>query len=417
VLNIADLSFLLAGSYPNENYFESKYINSTILPPSLKRIRPVNLPDPIGTIPFCEVASKTSLSNISLYKPTTCNYFHPMLTPKGFCYSFNSLTMNELFKPSDVLNVWNSHLDLKLDSTLINPTGHGPSHGLNFALNAYEPFSQKRTSKNFIMSITNPTNPFSIFEENYILKPGYFYIFKIIANDIVTSTRFDGMDAKSRNCSLPHETQNLNLLKVYSKGGCNYECAIENAKSDCDCLPWYVPRRSDEKIRFCDEEQTGCFDHSINTFQTKTCNCSSDCRGLSFSIFESKTSFENPGEFCTKTYDNMKKTRDFPKTVFCELCGNVVRNNRIRVNYDHIMNDGFDVNRTFCDKFLTDNVALVKIEMVTKSITRSIKDKRYNFVAQLSSLGKYSFLVDQIFTGSDGMVWYHKSTFFNLLKY
>ena len=90
----------------------------------------------------------------------------------------------------------------------------------------------------------------------------------------------------------------------------------------------------------------------------------------------------------------MKKTRDFPKTVFCELCGNVVRNNRMRVLYDHIMNDGFDVNRKydeFCNKFLTENVALVKIEMVTKSITRSIKDKRYNFVAQLSSLGKYSF--------------------------
>jgi hypothetical protein len=46
---------------------------------------------------------------------------------------------------------------------------------------------------------------------------------------------------------------------------------------------------------------------------------------------------------------------------------------------------------TFCNTFLTQNVALVKVEMATKSLTRSLKDKRFNFVSQLSSLGKCIF--------------------------
>jgi hypothetical protein len=41
----------------------------------------------------------------------------------------------------------------------------------------------------------------------------------------------------------------------------------------------------------------------------------------------------------------------------------------------------------FCSKFVIENVALVKVEMVAKSLTRSVKDKRFNFVDQLSSLG------------------------------
>ena len=379
----------------NQSYFESKYINSSILLPSLRKIRPSTPSDQIGLIPFCEVAPKLSLSNISAQKPTTCDYFGPMLTSKGFCYSFNSLTMNELFKASPILDIWNSRLELKLDSNLTNPTGYGTSNGLNFALNSFEPFSQHRSSKNFLLSITNPMNPFSIFEENFVLKPGYIHTFKIIANEIVTTDRFKDMDMKYRNCSLPHEIENLKLLKIYSKSGCIYECAIENAKSVCKCSPWFIPQTSDEELPFCDEREISCFANSMTTFQTRNCNCQSDCQGISFSIFESKAAFENPGEFCSLSFENAKKKLEYPKSVFCGICKNIVRNNKMRFVYEKILNDGLDINKNFdeiCNKLLNENVALVKIEMVTKSITRSIKDERYNFVAQLSSLGKCWFL-------------------------
>jgi hypothetical protein len=66
----------------------------------------------------------------------------------------------------------------------------------------------------------------------------------------------------------------------------------------------------------------------------------------------------------------------------------------MRFKYESIVNNALDPGSVekFCKKFLMENVALVKVEMATKSLTRSIKDKRFNFVSQLSSLGKQIFL-------------------------
>jgi hypothetical protein len=73
------------------------------------------------------------------------------------------------------------------------------------------------------------------------------------------------------------------------------------------------------------------------------------------------------------------------------LCRKIVKSYKARFLYNYIVKknepnpDHWD---TFCDTLLTQNVALVKVEMATKSLTRSLKDKRFNFVSQLSSLGK-----------------------------
>jgi hypothetical protein len=68
----------------------------------------------------------------------------------------------------------------------------------------------------------------------------------------------------------------------------------------------------------------------------------------------------------------------------------VIKYYKIRLLYNTIVsNDQTPLFlRTFCKKFLPENVVLVKVEMASKAITRSIKDKRFNFAAQLSSLGK-----------------------------
>ncbi len=51
----------------------------------------------------------------------------------------------------------------------------------------------------------------------------------------------------------------------------------------------------------------------------------------------------------------------------------------------------------FCKQFLDEYVALVNVELVTKSITRSIKYKRNTFVAQLSSVGEEKFYFKTFF--------------------
>ena len=52
---------------------------------------------------------------------------------------------------------------------------------------------------------------------------------------------------------------------------------------------------------------------------------------------------------------------------------------------------------SFCQKILSENIATVKIEMASKSIQRSVKDKRFNFSSQLSTLGKRNLSLNLIF--------------------
>ncbi len=111
-----------------------------------------------------------------------------MKLTQGYCYTFNSLSVSELFKSSEVVKIWNSNLNLKLNSNLVNPTGFGSGNGFNFILNAHEPFSNHRSDKNFILSISNENNPFDIFEHNYLIEPGNFYTFKILANQVCNFT-------------------------------------------------------------------------------------------------------------------------------------------------------------------------------------------------------------------------------------
>ena len=49
-----------------------------------------------------------------------------------------------------------------------------------------------------------------------------------------------------------------------------------------------------------------------------------------------------------------------------------------------------------CIKIISENVATVKVEMATKSITKSVKDKRYNFTTQISSLGEKTYIMAKI---------------------
>ena len=102
---------------------------------------------------------------------------------------------------------------------LISPSGFGPSNGLNFVVNFFEPYDAQRSSKNFILSITNENNPFDIFKENYVLEPGNIYTYRVVASQIGATERFNEMDAKSRNCSLPHEKGSLvnKLLQFFDK--------------------------------------------------------------------------------------------------------------------------------------------------------------------------------------------------------
>ena len=244
--------------------FEENYINSPLFLSALKPVEPQIYNHP-GMIPFCEKAPQLLLSNISFFAPLGCNYFQDFITPKGICHTFNSLSMTEIFKNSEILQSWKSTFDLKPNLDLVKPEGYGPYHGLNFVLNSFLPNTITQSSSNFILAITNKNNPFDIFKQNFIIEPGFAYTFKIIAYQIGTTNRFNALERSIRNCHLPYESNNLNLTKFYTKSACEFECAIKQAKEVYQCLPWNIPRTSTEDIPFCDHNDQEKFDKQLRS--------------------------------------------------------------------------------------------------------------------------------------------------------
>jgi hypothetical protein len=88
------------------------------------------------------------------------------------------------------------------------------------------------------------------------------------------------------------------VTRLYSKSGCEYDCAIHNAIEKCQCRPWNIPH--DAADNFCDLYGNACFDLAMETFAYDNCSCPSDCSGTYFSVFESSQPLASPSYFCTR---------------------------------------------------------------------------------------------------------------------
>jgi hypothetical protein len=115
------------------------------------------------------------------------------------------------------------------------------------------------------MSITNENNPFDVYKQNYLIEPGRFYMFRVLASQMVTTNKFDLLDVSLRNCSLPSENRNLKLFQKYSKSGCEYECSIEQAIQKCQCISWSIPQVFEQQLPYCSLYEKDCFDEALKT--------------------------------------------------------------------------------------------------------------------------------------------------------
>ena len=181
-------------------------------------------------------------------------------------------------------------------------------------------------------------------------------------------------DPNQRGCKLPNEGKNLNLTKFYSKSSCEYECAIQQALNETGCLPWNIPRWSMEEPPFCNNSNNIYFDSKLKSFSPLGCNCPTDCDSTTFTVFETSKKITNFEKLDINSHD-------YPFKVLNSLCETMRSNYRIKFVYDNIMNgtpdpEIHDEAQTFCNNFLSANVAMVKIEMATKYLTRLVNFKK-----------------------------------------
>ena len=263
----------------------------------------------------------------------------------------------------------------------------------------FKTISLQGTSKNTILSISNEQDWVNIITNHYQIQPGYTYTFKVVASQIITTQRFEAMKLEDRKCFLSREGQNISIMKNYTKGGCQYECAIDQIVKTCNCTPWNIPKIKLNNPPFCEDKFVpvsagflSCTDMVLSSFSAKECRCPSNCVDTIFSVFDYKESMENPGFNCYEARIFDRKKGVYPFNIFCDLCRKALKLHKVWFIeiFKELNLASHDDFPKFCNDFLMNNVALIKVEMAAPSLTQSVRDKRFNFAAQLSDLGKLS---------------------------
>ena len=387
----------------NSNSFQEKFVAKAFNLKEFRKAIPTHLKDDPKLFEFCAFGSLFRIWDILEHNLPQCSLFDPTITGKGFCHTFNGVPMNKVFKPSRVVEMWNDAFNPNKDHLLHYPSGSGPNHGLTVVVNMFRTPSMEGTSKNMILSISNKDEWVNVFANHFLIQPGYAYTYKVQANQIIATKRFEELSTKDRNCFLPHETENMQFMKKFSKGGCLYECAVKQIFETCNCTTWNFPKSNLSNPPFCEEKfvaikagvQT-CIDKVYSSFSANLCGCPSQCQDTTFTVFDNKESLESPGFYCNDSEVFDHKRAVYPYNIFCNLCRKMLKFYRILFTYKFLVLHATSPRDfpLFCNDFLMNNVAIIKVEMATSSLTQSVRDKRFNFEAQLSDLGEYEILLN-----------------------
>ena len=334
--------------------------------------------EPLSRFIFCDLTSDVTNCDAS------CEKMIPVSTGNGLCYSFNSKPAVSIYQESEYSKAWSSTFGDKNDSDLIFPAVWGPSQPLYILVQSFDP-RQLGNGNNFFLSFTNELNPFDIIQNRFEILPGYQHTYRVIPSQITTSPRFDDLSLNERGCRLKSETGEMNLFNSYSKSGCEFECAVKSSSIACNCLPWSIPR-NDNHSKTCDMIGNLCFKNMFNSPQAyENCDCMNDCQAVTFSIAESAIPLKS-----FKDDSNISKAiNDWVSTVHTHYHLLFVLEKIISTSAPNLESK-FDVG-----KYLFQNhISIIKVEIGTKSVIKSVRDVKATFEYQLSAIGMFDLFTD-----------------------
>ena len=201
------------------------------------------------------------------------------------------------------------------------------------------------------------------------LTPGYHTVVRVVPKVVETTEEFEKYDVTKRKCKLPYETDRFNMSKIYSKDGCELECATDSALKICKCLPWYYPNNF-TGTPICDMFGGKCFDMIMSDERHyKNCNktCLEDCKGITYVSFPFKEEI-NIGNICreplfndfftnlNKRYENIHWFEHLTEGKWEGMYGN---------------SDGIELCHDYVEKY----ISIVTIETPTSTVVKNIRDQ------------------------------------------
>ncbi|XP_030745228.1 pickpocket protein 28-like isoform X2 [Sitophilus oryzae] len=249
------------------------------------------------------------------------NFFTPILTGDGLCFTFNMLDKEELFKKNVFLNGdfmshdrksegWNLRngypADAPLNTFPKRAMFAGASNGLLLLLTAYEYDLDYICNGHF--------QGFKIFLHNPVETPGKKYFRAALNEELLVAVKPDMMttskvletyEAHRRQCYFPEE-RNLSFFQSYTQDNCKLECDANFILKKCNCVAYFMPH--EENTPICGPGSHACmFEAQYELLRLKVslelnngqensnfaseCDCLPSCTSLIYNAETSQTQF------------------------------------------------------------------------------------------------------------------------------
>ncbi|XP_060863036.1 pickpocket protein 28-like [Metopolophium dirhodum] len=245
-----------------------------------------------------------------------CQYFQPVYTIYGVCYSLNMVPFHQLLN-NDYNQVLSNLNHTKAD-IITNATNTAWDPEIGFNKNA-KPFNLPwkvigdtvedsviirfnlqnentrkhcpKTDKGMTLFLHSPIDvPANIQPTAYIAVNNIAYITTTFTW-LTTSESILGWKPDMRHCYYQHE-RTLKFFRIYTINNCDIECRANNSLKMCGCVAYYHPR--DINTPICGSENYKCmrqysndvysiFDKHLFTINTTNdCNCLNVCTEIRF---------------------------------------------------------------------------------------------------------------------------------------
>lgn len=291
---------------PDLNYFE--ILNEATIP--IK-----------NTYPFCQWRNKIGSCSKLLVKT---------YTDEGICFTFNGLSVNELFRPNTyqykyykkyVKSEAESRHSLKwslqdgygtgsdMKSYPYRVLGAGSRPGFFIALQGLTKnmdYICRGAVQGFKIQLHSPDDVPRISNQYIRIPFGKEVLLSVKPSMIITSDGISNYTPEGRQCYFNDERY-LKYFKIYTQSNCELECLSNYTLRQCGCVKFSMPRTSNMKV--CNESNISCYDKaedallkeeftqglndsSFNHRGKTKCNCLPACTSLAYNTEISQADFD-----------------------------------------------------------------------------------------------------------------------------
>ncbi|CAF4930718.1 unnamed protein product [Pieris macdunnoughi] len=185
--------------------------------------------------------------------------FYEVLTEEGFCYTFNSLGADELFRLENLHKDYNymafDHKNISwtldggyppdspLDSYPWRGSGYGAKAGLTFLLKAHAidlDYLCKGPVQGFKILLHNPAELPRLSQQFFRAPLSQEVIVAVKPKMMTTSEGLRSYDPDRRQCYFPSERY-LKYFKIYTQQNCEMECLANFTNARCGCVHFGMP--------------------------------------------------------------------------------------------------------------------------------------------------------------------------------